>query len=91
MPGHDTREKAGNPIGSRSSDYLPTTSTGVGVGEWGRASVEIADQDYGECDHHGGDSEKEHVPDVMPGYALPFRDVSHDRPWLTRRCFEMVA
>lgn len=53
--------------------------------------AEIADEDDGKSDHHGGDSEKQHIPDVMARYALPFRDIGHNRWRLIGLSFEMVA
>jgi hypothetical protein len=56
-----------------------------------RVPGEIADEDYGKRDYDGGGTKKENVPDAMPGYALPFRDVSHNRRGVVWFCFEMVA
>ena len=70
-----------------ASRYSPRQARG----QEGASSAEIAEQDDGKCDHGSGDPDKQDVPDVMPGYALPFRDIGHDRWLLVRRCFEMVA
>ena len=54
-------------------------------------SGEIADKEHGKRHDDGGDPKKEDVSDIMPGYALPFGDISYNGPWLAWRCFEMVA
>src|SRR5262245_40992033 len=48
-------------------------------------SGEIADEEYGKRDDDGGDPKEENVSNVMPGYALPFWDISNNRGWLARR------
>ena len=42
-------------------------------------SGEIDDEDHGKRDHDGSNPKEEYVPDVMPSYALPFRDVGDNR------------